>query len=287
MELLSDYEKIYTAPGSAGYWYNTTTSHKKDFANWLYAPKWHEHFELKLIVSGTAEILCGTDIFLAYPGDIILINPYEPHGIKIYGDEPLTYHCLLLSPDFAFSEGIASQYARLFEGKLFFKRVLSGQADATYVFKALFRELQEQAADYPLRAEAYIALLFTLLLRYAPTDQHTPAFSNIRHGGEKIRPVLNYINFHYHENISLPYLAELCSMSLYHFCRVFKSTIGYTVVSYINQLRINKASLLLLTTNLSVGEIAHRVGFSDELYFSKRFHQQKGLSPSKYRSQNR
>lgn len=65
----------------------------------------------------------------------------------------------------------------------------------------------------------------------------------------------------------------------------FKSEIGMSMGQYHNNLRMKKACMLLQSTLLSVGEIANRLGFSDVLYFSKKFHVYSGLSPSDYRKQ--
>lgn len=251
---------------------------------WLHVPRWHEQFELKLILSGSAEVLCGTELYVANPGDVVLINPYEMHGLRLHGNEELRYYCLMLSPDFPLSPALDTRYTELFDGKYSFRRILSGCEAVNRVFCDLFNEFIENPRDCDIQSEAYIALLFSLLLRYAVEDRKNAVSAMIlKQHGERIRPALNYIYFHYAEDISVPALAELCSMSLYHFCRVFKNVVGDTVVSQINALRMNKAALLLTTTKLSVGEVAAAVGFTDELYFSRRFKLEKGASPTKYR----
>lgn len=288
MTKIGTYENVTVKGDSAEtkpYSYSITSFSPEHSDEWLYVPRWHEHFELKLILSGSAEIFCGTKLYVVNPGDVVLINPYEMHGIRLRGNEELSYYCLMLSPEFPLSPTLDARYTELFEGKYSFRRVLSGCEEVNRIFCDLFTELVEHPQDCGIQAEAYITLLFSLLLRHAVEDRrNTASTPNLKQQGERIRPALNYIYFHYTENISVPMLAELCSMSLYHFCRLFKNVVGDTAVSQINALRMNKAALLLTTTKLSVGEIAATVGLPDELYFSRRFKLEKGVSPTKYRA---
>jgi len=282
------YEHIYTEANyenTKPYWYNVSSFKREGAEEWLYVPRWHEQFEAKLILAGSAEVFCGTELYVVNPGDVVLINPYEPHGLRLHGNDELRYYCLMLSPDFPFAPSLTARYTELFEGKYFFQRILSNCPEVNRVFTDLFEELIHHPEEHEVQIEAYIALLYSLLLLHAvKDDKHTADTPVLKQHGERIRPALNYIYFHYTENIDIPTLSELCSMSVYHFCRVFKNVVGYTAVSYINALRLNKATLLLTTTKLTVSQIAAAVGFPDELYFSRRFKQEKGMAPTKYRA---
>jgi AraC family transcriptional activator of pobA len=68
-----------------------------------------------------------------------------------------------------------------------------------------------------------------------------------------------------------------------YFCRLFKSITSKTVFEYINEYRIAKADAMLLTTNMSICQVASAVGFSDSNYFSRRYRELRGCSPSKTR----
>ena len=55
------------------------------------------------------------------------------------------------------------------------------------------------------------------------------------------------------------------------------------MVSYVTQLRLNRAKELLSATDMKIRDIAQAVGFEDEKYFSRRFTQEVGMSPNEYR----
>lgn len=69
-------------------------------------------------------------------------------------------------------------------------------------------------------------------------------------------------------------------------CRLFSRHLGMRPVEWINKKRIEKASELLLSTDLRIGEIADKVGIGDRYYFSKLFSKIKGLPAGKFRSEN-
>jgi len=65
---------------------------------------------------------------------------------------------------------------------------------------------------------------------------------------------------------------------------MFKEAMGVSAYSYVLDLRLSKAAELLLSSELSIAEIAYETGFSDPLYFSRIFRKRCGSSPEAFRS---
>lgn len=99
----------------------------------------------------------------------------------------------------------------------------------------------------------------------------------------KLTEAINYIRMHFQENFTVNELARHCGYSVSRLRSAMKAQSGKTPIEYRNQLRIEKACEYLVTTNLSVVEIANKVGFSDVFYFSNFFKKNMGISPSAYR----
>jgi AraC-like DNA-binding protein len=104
--------------------------------------------------------------------------------------------------------------------------------------------------------------------------------SNTKNGIDR---ALNYIEEHCMEDINLRELAAESYMSYSHLFRSFKQKFGVTPIEYKNSLRIEKAKKLLLDYDLSVGEIAERLGFEGACYFTRAFKSRVGFSPLAYR----
>lgn len=95
-----------------------------------------------------------------------------------------------------------------------------------------------------------------------------------------------YIEQHYKEEIALENLAERVHLSPSYLSKLFKKKIGINISTYIQNVRIEQAVVLLKTTNMKTYEIADAVGIYDPVYFSRMFKKIKGMKPKEFRSGN-
>jgi AraC family cel operon transcriptional repressor len=82
-------------------------------------------------------------------------------------------------------------------------------------------------------------------------------------------------------------LGELAGVSAGHLCRTIRAHYGMTPTSFVADLRLRHAEMLLATTSASLTEISYRCGFSSPSYFSKSFHTSRGMSPRDFRHRAR
>jgi AraC-like DNA-binding protein/PAS domain-containing protein len=99
--------------------------------------------------------------------------------------------------------------------------------------------------------------------------------------------VCEYIGSHLQENIALEMLAEIAQLSVHHFARAFRQTLGIPPHNYIVQRRVEHAQQLLRNTDLPVSEIAIVAGFTDQSHLARHFRTITGVSPSLARHQLR
>ena len=97
------------------------------------------------------------------------------------------------------------------------------------------------------------------------------------------RIIAGYIEEHLADQISLATLAQLVSLSPYHFCRAFKHSFGVPPHRYHTNRRIEHAKMLLAKPAVSVTDIGLTVGFSETSSFSAAFRKATGLTPTGYR----
>ena len=98
-----------------------------------------------------------------------------------------------------------------------------------------------------------------------------------------IRAALDYINAHFHENISLMDVAENINISKNYLCDIFKKELGVTFINYVTNLRIEKAKEYLTGTDMKMYEVSNAVGYNDYAYFSQIFKKHTGKTLSSYR----
>ncbi len=97
----------------------------------------------------------------------------------------------------------------------------------------------------------------------------------------------DYIDSNLHRDITLKELADKVFFNPTYFVRRFKILWGVSPMKFVLNARINRAKELMLSTNLTVSEIAERCGFNSIHYFSRTFKSYEDLSPSEYIHQNR
>ena len=97
-----------------------------------------------------------------------------------------------------------------------------------------------------------------------------------------LKNVLNYIDAHYTEKITLNELARTAGMSPKYFCHFFSEMTGRTPIDYVNYYRIERACCLLAGTDSQITDIAMLCGFNDVSYFTRAFKKYKGKSPGQY-----
>lgn len=101
--------------------------------------------------------------------------------------------------------------------------------------------------------------------------------------GKDIARAVRFIQERYSEDISLQEIAELLELSPNYVSLLFKKELRLTFSEYVNRVRLEKAKELLLGTNLKSYEIAQRVGFADDSYFSRAFKKHTGVRPGGFR----
>lgn len=100
---------------------------------------------------------------------------------------------------------------------------------------------------------------------------------------EEINKALKFIHEHYNQDITLANIAAAVSISPGYLCRLFKEYHKQTVMECLEKYRVEKAMELLKNTDLSIKEVALRVGFKDPNYFSKVFRKVTNSSPTAMR----
>lgn len=98
---------------------------------------------------------------------------------------------------------------------------------------------------------------------------------------------LSFIEQNYTLPITVEDMANRCNLDRSYFGKVFKDMIGQSPQDFLIRYRMSKATSLLTSTNLSIGDISVQVGYPNQLHFSRAFHNIYGMSPRQYRQQNK
>ena len=159
--------------------------------------------------------------------------------------------------------------------------IVSGYDDFSYCQQAL----RLQITDYILKPVNYeefgtcIDNLKISLFEQRVADQTESEELEER----AITGITRYLQEHLAEEVSLSILAEQFHLNPQYISQLFKNEIGVGFLTYLTSIRMEKAKKLLISTPLSVAEIAEQSGYGDYRVFTKIFKKSEGITPSQYR----
>lgn len=221
-------------------------------------------------ISGTA-LYEGRD----YPGCVTYVPPgAERRGW--YRNADLDFLVLLIEPEVVHAEvtacgsGPLEPFTNLHDDSL------------QSILGALALELRRTGSSVPsLYAEHVAGLAIAHIARRRGV--RAPGTSRLSRPG--LARVVEFIEAHLHEDISLAALASLAGRGIDMFARQFRSELGVPPYRYVLERRLQRAAADLAGTGRSIAEIALGVGFSSQSHFTTRFTARFGVPPGLYRSQ--
>lgn len=145
--------------------------------------------------------------------------------------------------------------------------------------------LTRKELNFQFIARGLVFALFLKTINIVSEDSKMNASSSSHDDYLVIAPALDYIREHYMNEFTMDILADECHMSQTHFRRTFTQIMGQGPLSYLNDIRIQNADVLLRTTEKSILDISESVGFNSVSSFNRHFSELYGMPPLKWRKQ--
>ena len=234
----------------------------------------HEEIEILYFTEGMGRVICNMKEFKVGAGDIVFSNGNELHA-GCFDERGSVYYCIQLKTDFfnnfiggeyvSYENLIKSEYARELLDKVISEDKKGGYKSAIEINKTLYELF------------SYLSVNFAHSVLSA--QEYKKRFKRL----DTFNSVIEYIDAHYYENISVDFIASRFYISTSYFSHLFKKRAKKSLVEYLNETRIRHAKAILENETLSVGEIALKVGFSDINYFSRIFKREVGMTPTEFR----
>lgn len=169
--------------------------------------------------------------------------------------------------------------------------ILSGYDEFSYAQKAIKFGAKEYLLK-PVRAADILTLLNNLADEYIGKEETAKEQQAATEAEkEKENPLVSeakeYMKENYAQNLTLSDVAEYLQISTGYLSTLMNQNLKCGFTDYLNQIRVDRACCYLEQNFLKNYEIAYKVGFNDEKYFSKVFKKIKGMSPKEYRMRER
>jgi len=144
-------------------------------------------------------------------------------------------------------------------------------------------ELSEGGIAGRLYGESLGAALAVHILRQYATFARAPVIHRGGLAARALQRVVDYINEHLQDELSLVELSRIAKLSPHHFATAFKASTGISPHRYVIERRIDRARDLLLQKEKTISEIALAVGFSNQSHLTANFRRTTGITPWKFR----
>ena len=247
----------------------------------------HDAIELIYVTEGSFKVFMNDSEYSLSAGDLILFCSNAIHHI-IAGNEPLNaYYVIKSSPSLLLdlagrSIGVREVLRFMVSGVLEHNLWTRAEIASGPIEKALLDIIEEHRStekfkEFALRLK--ITSLFLAILRDDREEAKELLSPSKQDMTGTLYEAVSYIRKNYANDIDERALAESLNVSYSYFSRSFKKMIGQSFKEYLNQTRLDHAEQMLLTTSLSVTEIASACGYNNVSYFISIYRKRKGVTP--------
>lgn len=246
----------------------------------------HHDYELRYVARGRCTQTISAKNYIAYPGDIIIVRPLEYHFQQASDVDAEQYTVRFLISCASQSSSTQKAYKLAIKILQTHRILHDDSGEILSSFKMLSNELSEQNDGFISNIKSICSILLTDLLRRSAcniSDIYSPDglkyYDFDRHALDK------YLYTHaFDSSANIGTLAEMMNISKRQVNNIINKKYGLTFTAKINEIRMEYAAVLLLSTDRSIEQILGECGFKNYNYFSKCFKKRFGTTPSKYRS---
>lgn len=235
------------------------------------------NYIIHYILSGKGTFQIGDSVYPLKKGDGFLIEPDVLTYYQADQNDPWTYLWV------GFTGKNAEQYLAelgLGGGRVAYS-TSGGEKLKQIVMEMLKQNPVSPGADFTLQSLLYA--FFGVLAREGGLPRQK--YKEVEN--QYIRQAAEFIRNNYPERIKISDVAAYVGITRSYLYTMFMKTFGVSPQEYLSNYRITRASELLTLTELSIETIAASCGYEDPLVFSKAFKKRKGVSPSRYRKEDR
>ena len=250
----------------------------------------HQAFEVGVVLSGRQERSLGESVEDMTAGDVFLYSAWEPHGWRV--TSPPTRELIVhFTPEYLGEETLeGTSWLSLFASAPGERPRIRSQ-DARWRALAVADEISGEVVE---RRSAWrdgvrwgvLRLLLTLYREWNTRGKGGGAHARTSDLA-RLLPAIKLVGENSARRVSLREAAEACSLSVTQFRFVFCHTMGLSFGRFALRHRLAQAAHLLLTTELSVEEVARETGFADRSHLHHSFRRYYGMTPGRYQQEGR
>lgn len=237
---------------------------------------WHTSFEISYVITGENEnFYLDGQLFDQAVGEVIVVNPYQVHGLNLPQDIQRVAMTIMLPKEFLQSVGLDYRSIRL-------KSHILADAVTLKLLHDLYQVTLSDNTDKTIRQIGLTCLIFSQLIDDWSEHVNQDETLEISKGLGYLDPVLIWLEENYMSQINIIDMARVANLSESYFAHLFKKYIQQSPMEYLNLLRLHHAQQLLRNTSLSIVTVAEKTGFPNYISFVNAFKRIYQTTPKKY-----
>ncbi len=251
---------------------------------YFFGPHCHQNVELCMMKEGCCDIILNGEAITVHSGELMIIFPHMIHSFHMSASLPATFLQMHFKPS-----SFATISPKVMDEILFLKYMLDGRS--TYLLQPFSHQLLSCVERICMEVDNHdnvhhnaLSKTYTFEMIFLLSREIAQSYRQVFTLRNPIAiKAIQYINRHMEEQISMADVADHCRVTSRYLSGVFKSAIHLTVNEYVNIAKIDHAMRKLMDTELTIGEIASRLGFSSTQYFSTVFKKYTHVTPTEFR----
>lgn len=244
----------------------------------------HDGYEVVLFLKGDVNIMIEPELFKMKRGDMFFISPLVFHGIDL--EDISGYERIVINVQYEYLKNLGdaeTDFSTLFRtGDSSNMNHLRIPEESISKFISIAGKLEEalhsNSFGHSVLSKAYLAEFLLMTCKYS---ENVPPQKKRSSMPEVVSRILDYIDTHLSEDITINAMSAELHYSSDHLSRAFSDATGDSLKHYINAKKIALAQKLLLQNN-SPYDVCFMVGYNNYSSFSRRFSKQIGMSPKQY-----
>ena len=253
-------------------------------------PGWiHEHrildsFELIFVKRGILPLRVGADDLRIGGCDIAIIPPQTPHEGTGYLTDTLEFFWVHFRIRHWRRSGATDGTPSAYGDRTLMLPLSSSQMDTDRLTIMFNQLLDIYQMSYPEPSSYCDYFTTCLLYEVVSLNNRAATADNDQRERHVLQKVHEWIRINAFEDISVNQIADQFNYSPSYLSTIYKQHFGISITTQISKIRIERAEELLLSTSMSVQQVAEASGYNDAKYFMRVFKQHTGLTPTRYRT---
>lgn len=249
----------------------------------------HSFIEFAYVAEGYGVETINQSIYQMKPGYFSIIYPWQTHELHLRNDTPVKYYFVAISMDnFLGAGSVAIELKDLFllaggdtPSNHYFDAAEAARLNAT--FHDMYEEFTTRRKWWELAVKSRIIDIMVLFDRHMHMENKAVNKPVNNTATRQTMDIIFYIYHNFKDDLSLPLLSKHFGLSENYLSTIIKASLGTAFLDFLQNLRLKYACTLLVSTPVTVTDVAYSAGFQSYRNFVRYFTKHYGMSPTGFR----